>query len=118
MKPRSAMVVAGGLVLALALAGFGLAMGMTGPSADAKAPRPQHRPPIVHTTTRTITVHKPGTSTSLGSSATLASTGGFAAPSTGSFAPSTSSSSYEPESETSDGGYTSPSTGGFEGGDD
>ena len=64
MKQRSAMVVAGGLVMALALAGLGLAMGMTGPSADAKAPRrAQHKAPIVHTVTRTITIHKPASST-------------------------------------------------------
>ena len=66
MKQRSAMVAAAGLVVALALAGLGLAMGMTGPSADAKAPLKQQRskPPIVHTVTRTITVHKPGTAPS------------------------------------------------------
>ncbi len=67
MKQRSAMVVAAGLVVALALAGLGIAMGMTGPSADAKTAGKQLRkPPIVHTVNRTITVHKPGTATNAG----------------------------------------------------
>ena len=70
MKQRSAMVVAAGLVVALALAGLGLAMGMTGPSADAKAPKLHRKPPIVHTTTRTITVHQPGTAASTGGATT------------------------------------------------
>jgi len=70
MKQRSAMVVAAGLVVALALAGLGLAMGMTGPSADAKAPKLHRKPPIVHTTTRTITVHQPGTAASSGGAMT------------------------------------------------
>jgi hypothetical protein len=79
MKQRSAMVVAAGLVVALALAGLGIMMGMTGPSADAKAPHLRPRPPIVDTTTRTITVHKPGSATSDGSSTTW---GSSTAPST------------------------------------
>jgi len=81
MKQRSAMVAAAGLVVALALAGLGLAMGMTGPSADAKAPLKQQRPkpPIVHTVTRTITVHKPGTAPS-GAATVLAA--GSTAPAT------------------------------------
>ena len=48
-------------MLALALAGLGLAMGMTGPSADAKSNhRNTKRAPVVHTTRRTVTVHKGG----------------------------------------------------------
>ena len=74
MKQRSAMVVAAGLVVALALAGLGLAMGMTGPSADAKAPAHNRKPPIVHTVTRTITVHKPGSATGSGGVTTMGST--------------------------------------------
>jgi hypothetical protein len=119
MKQRSAMVVAAGLVLALALAGLGLAMGMTGPSADAKAPKPQHRPPIVHTTKRTITVHKPATAPAAGSNVAVTSTGTAAAPTTATYEDSSSTDdSYEPESESSDDSYEGSPTGGFEGGDD
>lgn len=92
MKQRSAMVVAAGLVVALALAGLGIMMGMTGPSADAKAPHLRPRPPIVHTTTRTITVHKPGSATSAGGSTTWGS----------STAPSTAMSGSDDQFETSD----------------
>jgi hypothetical protein len=60
MKRRSAMLVAAGLVLALAVAGLGFTMGLTGPTADAKrAPvEKAQREPKVRTITRTITVHK------------------------------------------------------------
>ena len=62
MKKRSAMFVAAGLVLAMIVAGVGFAMGMTGPTADAKkAPlqvKASKQKPIVHTVTKTITIHK------------------------------------------------------------
>ena len=120
MKQRSAMVVAAGLVMALALAGLGLAMGMTGPSADAKAPqRAQHRAPIVHTVTRTITVHKPASSTS-GVSTLKASSGwntgaGAGTQSPGSQYAGSSSTNYETENgstESSDVGTGGSSLGG------
>jgi hypothetical protein len=57
MNKRSAMFVAGGLVVALFVAGVAMAMGVTGPSADAKTTT-SRREPIVQTRTRTVTVHK------------------------------------------------------------
>jgi hypothetical protein len=57
MNKRSAMFVAAGLVLTMIVAGLAMAMGVTGPSADAKTTARQSKP-IVHTTTRTVTVHK------------------------------------------------------------
>jgi hypothetical protein len=91
MKQRSALLVAAGLVLALGLAGFGLATGMTGPSADAKPVRPDHRTPIVHTTTRTVTIHKKGDAT--GSASVVPATTASSAAST------VSSGSYESGSD-------------------
>ncbi len=114
MKQRSAMMVAAGLVLALALAGFGLAMGMTGPSADATAPL-HHRKPIVHTTTRTVTVHRSASQApALSGGAVVTTT------SAGSSVSATSDDSFE--SETGDSyesdGTSGSSIGGYEGGDD
>jgi len=114
MKQRSAMVVAAGLVLALALAGLGLAMGMTGPSADAKSPKlPHRRAPIVHTTTRTITVHKAGKAPESAVSSSGTSTGYATVQS------SSGATSYEHEQESSGSDDSFESTsGGSEAGDD
>ena len=113
MKQRSAMVVAAGLVLALALAGLGLAMGMTGPSADAKAPKPHHRrAPIVHTTTRTITVHKAGESPVSAVSASGTSSGYDTVQS------SSGGTSYEQESNSGSDDTFESTSGGSEAGDD
>lgn len=57
MNKRSAMFVAAGLVLSLLVAGVSMAMGVTGPSADAKT-TVRSQKPIVKTVTRTVTVHK------------------------------------------------------------
>src|SRR5215213_3171313 len=112
MKKRSAMVVAAGLVLALALAGLGLAMGITGPSADAKAPKPHHRrAPIVHTTTRTITVHKAGESPVSAVSASGTSSG-YAT------VQSSSGTSYEQESNSGSDDSFESTSGRSEAGDD
>lgn len=63
MNKRSAMMVAGGLVLALLVAGMAVATGFTGPEAAANSSRvsrvkPEPQKPEIHTITRTITVHK------------------------------------------------------------
>jgi hypothetical protein len=56
MNKRSAMLTAGGLVLTLLVAGIAMAMGVTGPTADAKTT--SRAKPIVRTVTRTVTVHQ------------------------------------------------------------
>jgi hypothetical protein len=121
MKQRSAMMVAAGLVLALGLAGFGLATGMTGPSADAKAVHPDHRKPIVHTTRHTVTIHKEGEA-STGSAPVVAATTASSTTSTASSGSDESGSddSYEHESETDDvsGSSDDATEAQFEGGDD
>jgi hypothetical protein len=96
MKQRSAMLVAAGLVLALAVAGFGLAIGMTGPSADASAPR-HHRKPIVHTVTHTVTVHKPASEGSSAPAGTVVTTSANTA-----MLSSGSDDSFEHETESDD----------------
>jgi hypothetical protein len=61
MNKRSAIAVALGLVAALAIGGFAIATGLTGPETSqasplvTKAKRPE---PIVRTVTKTVTVHK------------------------------------------------------------
>jgi hypothetical protein len=60
MNKRSAMFVAAGLVLSLLVAGLAMAMGVTGPSADAKTAA-RDRKPAVETVTRTVTIHKKAT---------------------------------------------------------
>jgi cell division protein FtsN len=60
MNRRTAMLTAGGLVLAMVVAGVALAMGITGPSqAAANVSEGRHaRSPIVRTVNRTETVHR------------------------------------------------------------
>ncbi len=60
MNQRTAMLMAGGLVLAMVVAGMALAMGVTSPSQAAAhvAKTGQERNPIVRTVTRTETVHR------------------------------------------------------------
>jgi hypothetical protein len=58
MNKRSAMFVAAGLVLAMVVAGVAMAMGVTGPSTEAKTARSGRSEPIVKTVTRTVKVHK------------------------------------------------------------
>jgi type IV secretory pathway TrbL component len=120
MKQRSALMVAAGLVLALAIAGFGLATGMTGPSADAKAVHPDQRKPVVHTTTRTVPIHQKGEATT--GSAARATTTASSTTSTASSGSSESGSddSYEHESETDDvsGSSDDATEAQLEGGDD
>ncbi|MGE5225635.1 MAG: hypothetical protein ACM3OO_02040 [Planctomycetaceae bacterium] len=106
MKKRSAMFVAAGLVLAMIVAGVGFAMGMTGPTADAKrAPlqvKASKQKPIVHTVTKTITIHKKAKATDDGPVASTPVIVGSTAPAstTDDTASSTSSSDgYENESE-------------------
>jgi hypothetical protein len=120
MKQRSAMMAAAGLVLALGLAGFGLATGMTGPSADAKAVRPDHRKPIVHTTKRTVTIHKKGEATA--SAPVVSSTApSSATASAGSYESGGDDDTYEheTENESEDSGSNGDATEmEYEGGDD
>ena len=71
MNKRSALLVASGLVLAMAAAAFGIVMGFTGPSsAGGRVSVPQHRKPIVKTVTTKKTVHVPAPGGSGGGSVT------------------------------------------------
>jgi hypothetical protein len=71
MNQRTAMLTAGGLVLAMVVAGVALAMGITGPSQAAAhvSDGRQVRSPIVRTVSHTETVHRQahGSSSSVGS---------------------------------------------------
>lgn len=66
MNRRTAMLTAGGLVLAMVVAGVALAMGITGPSqAAAHVSKGRHTAnPIVRTVSRTETVHRQAKSSS------------------------------------------------------
>ena len=60
MDRRSAMFVAGGLVLSLIVAVAALRAGITGPDpARANVPIAKHRDPIVKVHRHTVTVHRP-----------------------------------------------------------
>lgn len=121
MKKRSAMFVAAGLVLAMIVAGVGFAMGMTGPTADAKKVNVQTKrdKPIVHTVTKTITIHKKAKATDDGSTLSQPVIYQQATAPTGATSASTSTSSsgeYEHESESESEDTSSSSSG--EGRDD
>jgi hypothetical protein len=66
MNKRSALFVAGGLVVTMLVAASAILMGMTGPSsAHADVVRSRHnRKPIVKTIKRTVTIHEPALSPS------------------------------------------------------
>ncbi|MGZ4131654.1 MAG: hypothetical protein ACXVWF_01285, partial [Actinomycetota bacterium] len=105
------------LVLAMIVAGVGFAMGMTGPTADAKRVNVQTKrdKPIVHTVTKTITIHKKAKATDDGPATSQPVIVQQAtAPTTTSSAPTTSTSSSgesenESEHESSDSGSEDPS---------
>ncbi|MGZ4148513.1 MAG: hypothetical protein ACXVQJ_00585 [Actinomycetota bacterium] len=119
MKKRSAMFIAAGLVLAMIVAGVGFAMGMTGPTADAKKAtlhvKAKREKPVVHTVTKTITIHKKAKATDDGPATSQPVIIQQAtAPPTTSSAPTTSTSSSgesenESEHESSDSGSEDPS---------
>ena len=135
MKKRSAMFVAAGLVLAMIVAGVGFAMGMTGPTADAKK-APLHvkakQKPIVHTVTKTITIHKKAKASDDGPATSTPVIYQSTAPTTSTAEPTTSTSTssesesenesteHETESSSDTGSDDSPSgsTSSGEGGDD
>jgi hypothetical protein len=109
VKKRSAMFVAAGLVLAMVVAGIGFAMGMTGPTADAKkAPlqvKASKQKPIVHTVTKTITIHKKAKTTDDGSTPSTPVVVQSTAPGSSTSDDTTSTSSsggYESETESSE----------------
>ena len=125
MNKRSAMLVAAGLVLTMIVGGVALAVGMTGPSSSAAAPRlsRHHKDPkpIVKTIKKTVKVHKkapqvavamPATTTYSGSSSYGGSSGHSGGSSYGSDGGS-SSSGGEPSD---DGGPTNNSGGSNNGG--
>ena len=58
MKKRSAILLALGLVGALAVGGSGVTLGLTGLSTSEASPRTRHAKPIVKTVRRTSTVHR------------------------------------------------------------
>jgi hypothetical protein len=58
MKKRSAILLALGLVGALAVGGSGVTLGLTGLSTSEASPRTTHAKPIVKTVRRTTTVHR------------------------------------------------------------
>jgi hypothetical protein len=58
MKKRSAILLALGLVGALAVGGLGVTLGLTGLSTSEASPRTSHVKPIVKTVRRTTTVHR------------------------------------------------------------
>jgi hypothetical protein len=102
------MFVAAGLVLAMVVAGVGFAMGMTGPTADAKkAPlqvKASKQKPIVHTVTKTITVHTKAKATDDGATPSTPVVVQSTAPGSSTTDDTTTSTSssggYENESET------------------
>jgi hypothetical protein len=61
MNKRSAIAVALGLVAALAIGGFAIATGLTGPETSQASPlvtKAKRQEPIVRTVTKTVTIHK------------------------------------------------------------
>ena len=98
MKKRSAMLVAAGLVLAMVVAGLGFTMGLTGPTADAKrvSVGRTSQKPIVHTKTKTITIHKQAESQS--SDASIVYSDGTAPGTSGATTSSYGDDSYEHDS--------------------
>jgi hypothetical protein len=58
MNKRSAMIVAAGLIVALAAGAYALSLGSTGPTAAAAAKTAHRHKPIVKTIRRTVTVHQ------------------------------------------------------------
>ena len=58
MHRKTAMLASGAIVLAMLVAGLAVTLGVTGPTADAQRARPA---PRVHTTTKTITIHRAST---------------------------------------------------------
>ena len=90
MNKRSALFVAGGLVVTMLIAASAILMGVTGPSsAHANVVPPHHKQkPVVKTIKRTVTVHEPAlapsTSTYVTSTTTAGSTDAEHDPSGGS----------------------------------
>jgi hypothetical protein len=99
MNQRSAMLTAGGLVLAMVVAGVALAMGITGPSqAAANVSEGRHaRSPIVRTVNRTETVHRQAKSS--GSSSGFVATAPASMPATATAAASSGTEDDATESE-------------------
>lgn len=122
MNKRSAMLVAAGLVLTLIVGGVAVAVGMTGPSSSAAAPRlarHQKPKPIVKTIKKTVKVHKksPQVAVAMPATTTYSSSGysGSSSSDTG------SGPGYTDHSGSSDPGYTDDggsSSSGGEPGDD
>ena len=76
MNKRSAIVVALGLVAALVIGGVGFAVGMTGPAPSVASVR--QPAPTVRTIHRTVTVHRPASTSAFATgtpSATAAGSG-------------------------------------------
>ncbi len=93
MNKRSALFVAGGLVVTMLIAASAILMGVTGPSpARANVVPPRHKQkPIVKTIKRTVTVHEPAL-----------------APSTFTNIPSTTTRSADAEHDPSGGSHHGP----------
>jgi len=70
MNRKTAMLTSGALVLAMLVAGLAVTLGMTGPTAEARGTHTR-RKPIVHTTTQTVTIHRPSSETSAPAGSTV-----------------------------------------------
>jgi hypothetical protein len=106
MNKRSAMVVAGGLVLTMVICAVALTVGIGGASDAATGAGPRAgRRPVVKTITNTVKVHRPAPGTPLGGGTTVITAGGDAG--TSSAAPHASHGHHH-----SSGGHGSSGSGG------
>jgi hypothetical protein len=106
MNKRSAMLVAAGLVLTMIVGGVALAVGMTGPSSSAAAPRltrhHKNPKPIVKTIKKTVKVHKKSPQVAVAMPAPTTYSSGYTGQSGSS---SRSSSGYSDHSNSSSSSY-------------